>query len=321
MSSKKWFDTLGIPPTTDEAIIKRAYRKKALLYHPDRNPSKEAQAKFIEVSKAYEQLLIFIKNPNAGRAGSQQRARTQRPHSHSSPYQTQQTAFERRQREAEERMRRARQYYEERERREEETMKRTLHQMSTGKKWKTYKTTGLVSIILAVLFLADYYILPTKVVAAKMTHSNPKKNYGSIGDNEIMVDYLYRNIETSRLISRTGVSPVIYNDKIKIWTPHALVISRTYSNYYLEKTMIFKDTKRVVFLENWREFAFIPDYSIAVTFPFIPMVLLLPLLTSYFRKKNFIFFYFFYHFNYYVLPLFITIILLSNDRWLFWMNF
>src|SRR5690554_8052886 len=92
MSSKKWFDILGIPPTQDEAVIKRAYRQKALLYHPDRNPSKEAKAQFIDVFKAYEQLLIFIKYLETVRLAAQQRVRshiTHRNHTNN-----QQTTFE-----------------------------------------------------------------------------------------------------------------------------------------------------------------------------------------------------------------------------------
>jgi len=319
MSSKKWFDILGIPPTQDEAVIKRAYRQKALLYHPDRNPSKEAKAQFIEVSKAYEQLMIFIKNPEKVRAATHQRARSHRTHTNHTN--NQQTSFERRRQAAEERMRWARQHYEETKRKEEEVQRRTHQQMKTGKKWKIYKSITLVAAILGILLLVDYLILPTKVVAAKMTHTNDRISYAAVGDNIEIFNYIYYSADPTRLIDKQGVSPTIYNEKFKIWTPHVLVTSRSSNNFYLEKTMIFKDIKSVSFWENSKRFTFIPDYSIAVTFPMVPIILLMPLLTVYFEKKNFIFYYFFYHSIYYFMPAIIAIVLISNNRWLFWAGF
>jgi translocation protein SEC63 len=46
-----------VDPDAPIEKIKKAYRKLALLYHPDRNPDNpEASAKFIIISKAYECL-------------------------------------------------------------------------------------------------------------------------------------------------------------------------------------------------------------------------------------------------------------------------
>ncbi len=48
----------GVAEDADEATIKKAYRKQALKWHPDRNPDnvKKAEAKFKEVATAYETL-------------------------------------------------------------------------------------------------------------------------------------------------------------------------------------------------------------------------------------------------------------------------
>lgn len=54
----KFYDTLGVEPTSTADNIKKAYRKLAMKWHPDKNPDNkhEAEAKFKEISSAYEVL-------------------------------------------------------------------------------------------------------------------------------------------------------------------------------------------------------------------------------------------------------------------------
>lgn len=59
MSDKRdYYEILGVDRKASKEDIKKAYRKLALQYHPDRNPdNKEAEAKFKEASEAAEVLL------------------------------------------------------------------------------------------------------------------------------------------------------------------------------------------------------------------------------------------------------------------------
>lgn len=54
--AKDYYQVLGVSKNASADEIKKAYRKLALEFHPDRNKTKEADARFKEVTKAYEVL-------------------------------------------------------------------------------------------------------------------------------------------------------------------------------------------------------------------------------------------------------------------------
>ncbi|WP_018411467.1 molecular chaperone DnaJ [Methyloversatilis thermotolerans] len=83
MAKKDFYDVLGVNRDASDDDIKKAYRKLAMKYHPDRNPdSKEAEDKFKEAKEAYEVLSDGQKraaydqyghagvDPNMGGAGA-----------------------------------------------------------------------------------------------------------------------------------------------------------------------------------------------------------------------------------------------------------
>jgi molecular chaperone DnaJ len=57
MAKRDYYEILGVQRTAEADEIKKAYRKAALTFHPDRNPNnKEAEEKFKEAAEAYEVL-------------------------------------------------------------------------------------------------------------------------------------------------------------------------------------------------------------------------------------------------------------------------
>ena len=54
MSKQDYYETLGVAKSSSEQEIKKAFRRLAMKYHPDRNPNdKAAEKKFKDINEAY----------------------------------------------------------------------------------------------------------------------------------------------------------------------------------------------------------------------------------------------------------------------------
>ena len=70
---RDYYDILGVQKNSSQSDIKRAYRKIAMKYHPDKNPdNKEAEQKFKEAAEAYSVLSDDTKKAQYDRFGHNQ---------------------------------------------------------------------------------------------------------------------------------------------------------------------------------------------------------------------------------------------------------
>ena len=77
MGGDSYYNILGVSDNASKDEIKKAYRQKSLKYHPDKNPSKEAQDVFVKINEAYEILgdddkrreYDFVSNTFSGSGG------------------------------------------------------------------------------------------------------------------------------------------------------------------------------------------------------------------------------------------------------------
>ncbi|HWA33161.1 MAG TPA: DnaJ domain-containing protein, partial [Cyclobacteriaceae bacterium] len=70
MAKRDYYEILGVTKSATDVEIKKAYRKVAIQYHPDKNPgNKEAEEKFKEAAEAYEVLSNSEKKAHYDRFG------------------------------------------------------------------------------------------------------------------------------------------------------------------------------------------------------------------------------------------------------------
>jgi len=60
--SKSYYSVLGLKESASEGEIKKRYREMAKIYHPDVNPSSDAEEKFEEINEAYNYLISHVNN-------------------------------------------------------------------------------------------------------------------------------------------------------------------------------------------------------------------------------------------------------------------
>lgn len=70
MEKRDYYEVLGVSKSATKEEIKKAYRKQALKYHPDKNPGdKKAEESFKEAAEAYEVLSNDDKKARYDRFG------------------------------------------------------------------------------------------------------------------------------------------------------------------------------------------------------------------------------------------------------------
>jgi curved DNA-binding protein CbpA len=86
---KNYYDILEVPKDATSAVIRKAYLRKSLKYHPDKNPNnlEESKAKFIEIGEANETLSdptnrrIYDEELRSGRTANPDEFNSSRPSS------------------------------------------------------------------------------------------------------------------------------------------------------------------------------------------------------------------------------------------------
>lgn len=163
------FKILGLQPGASPDEIRRAYRKLAKKYHPDRNPSAAAADQFIAIQSAYEQLLHPESIIDNTAVEQKYRARQQQ-------YDQDLEAYKQRRAAAREKLRQQKQ--------QEEAYKIAyLQQLKTGKIGLWHRAVAYFGLLLFAVLWLDFF-LPERQQPI-LTYAYGIHSYGSV-DNHLV---------------------------------------------------------------------------------------------------------------------------------------
>lgn len=184
------YKILGLKVGATSEEIRSAYRRLAKKYHPDRNPSASAAAKFIEIQAAYEQL-------NSGQTASKPDAVEQQYRAQQAQYDQDLEAYKKQRAAAREKLRQQKQ--------QEENYKIAyLQQLKSGKIGRWHRAVAVAGALLFLVLWIDFF-LPEKQVPIRAS-AYGLHAYGSVDGHLVQLfkstderafwvaDYLSQNL-------------------------------------------------------------------------------------------------------------------------------
>ena len=261
----------------------------ALKYHPDRNQSSEANKRFILINDAYEIILQAIKKSQENQlTNNLKRKQYSFDEFASSKTKTNEELFN-------ERLRRARKRFEYLKQKEEEENENYFQLISKGNSWKSFKVVMIGCTFMSFLFFMDALFLPSRWEKDTITKGSRILNYSGVFYNKIIP------IKTKNG-HRAWVKSSVYN--IMEYNP----------SVYIEKTFFFRDIKSfwVWNRNDWVKTK--NDFSVVGTFPIVPLLLLIPLVTFFIRGRTLTYSLLF-NISLYIYGIILIFLLYSNDRW------
>jgi hypothetical protein len=275
MTNSECYRILELPVGASDALIKKQFKKLALRFHPDRNPSPEAHEHFILISNAADQLL---KAKDTATTQTRKKSQAVNP--------------EKKRAEQEQRIRVAKERFEQQRRSDELEQERYFRSLTTGKKWQLYKLIALLSFSLSIALLLDL-MLPHHQEKDKMVAFYPK----AIGG--IKYDYVYEIVfsKNNTLFAqrffenwKLSESPVIIEKSRLFHTPisfHEMNSSPSIQAYF--------------------------DFNLAAFGLPLMILFLVPLIPYFFQRKT-VYFTFLYHVSFWIIGPLGIIILGTGER-------
>tara|TARA_B110000285_G_scaffold30387_1_gene31093 strand:- start:1623 stop:2465 length:843 start_codon:yes stop_codon:yes gene_type:complete len=271
MQKEKYYNLLGLSSNASEQEVKKAFRKLAMRYHPDRNSDPKAHELFILLTEAYDVILHQNDTPNLSK--------------------TKKSSTE--EKEKKERMQTAQKRYQEQVRKEQLDNDRFFHFMTTGRKWRNFRTIALTGVIISILLIADLF-LPHHYQEDEVTHYRLNMAYAP---SQNVLGVIKTRREETYWISRMNY--FIYSKNRSI---------------YVESSWFFHNPISVTARNKITPKKFNIHFTCYTISGIFIGVFLIPILTLWYRRKK-ISFTFFYYLSYYGVSVAIFLFLITGHRW------
>lgn len=248
---KNHYKTLGLNSSASKSQIKRAYRKLAMKYHPDKNNSSQAQIIFIEINEAYSYLT------------DENNQIAEKPVIKKSPRNSSKISPE----ELKKRMEWAKRYVELKKIKEEKINEISYYKIQKSSlKW-IIPTINSISIFFAFLIFLDFKVLPTNSLSVELI-----TYYVDMDSKKLALKF--KDTENNKF--KFGVSL----DDIR--TINVTSIKK----YTCQKSKLFRQKTYLLLKFDNKDFMIFNHYCVYKIFYFYFILLLLPLITIFSKGPN-----------------------------------
>lgn len=278
----KYYNILGLPNGADERRIRKAYRKLAMRYHPDKNPTEAGRKKFLEITEAYE--ILTEKRPLP-----KQRIRTSDRKSMSKEEVKQ---------EREDRINNAKKRYEAQKNKEKQKTERYFQSLVSPKRKKAMRILSFSALIVSICLVFDLFL--------------PRHQ------SEESVWLL--PLETARSFNGTLVSKVINPTGTSYWVESQhLHFYRKHPDFIVERSWIFHHPIRLVSTYDTKH-TFPIYYTFYKNFGTAIFLMSFSWLYWIYQKRT-PYFTIIANGGYYITGIFLLYFLLVNHRWVHLLSF
>lgn len=278
---EKYYTTLELTSSATAEQVKKAYRRLAMKYHPDRTSEPGAVDRFLEVTEAYEII-------------TGQRPLPKRSFSTKTTAQTPASSEEEKQREYDERIKKARMRFQQRKQDEKLKEEAFFTSILSGKPYLFFRWVLWISSITSFIIIADTY-LSGRIEEHTIQSIKPEVKGGMIYELVFEVE-----LEKDELIWLDLDFILILNKNQRVT---------------IERSRVFNEIKNISFSHRGSLIETKPDFKLMGTFPLVPLLFLIPFITYLLKSKRMVYVFLFLC-STYILPIGIVIFYIVNNHWL-----